>query len=405
VVADDPSPVNPRPTLERHCLGSCWLECWQLPQDWNKRGQAKGHIKPKAPPRPRSIPHKKSIVLDSQDQMLIAPAGNTWREKVSANKKRRRLNARLHAGIHAYLHKKKGAARRCSFLTLTIDPQDHTPKQAYDQMCKAWNALSTWWRKRYPSMKFFRTVECHQNTFPHFHILLIGAPFIQQKAIVEQWKNLLGQSRAVVDIRAVKNNQHAVRYVTKYLLKQSEHATKLEEAQHQAFKTKVDHALEWQKAANQARKDGHQDYALECEREARKIVGEGLEGEIAQTMTAIKKAKREYRTDDVVLLENRLTKLHEQSQAQADKPLETTHQGIADAPFWTRRVRPWSASRGLLEQPKETDNKWWQHITIRPKIDPWTVAQIAYARGWDTETFDVENGVYLLRSNAPNIQA
>lgn len=375
------------------------------PQDWEKRGAKKGRIKLETPTRPKRIVQKKSIVLDSDEQMLIAPAGNTWREPISAKKKRKRLNARLHGGIHAYLKGKKGNQRRCSFLTLTIDPQDHTPKQAYEQMCKAWNALSTWWRKRYPAMKFFRTVECHQNTFPHFHILLIGAPYIQQKAIVEQWKRLLGQSRAVVDIRAVNNNEHAVRYVTKYLLKQSQHASKVEEAQAQAFKSKLAHAEEWQKAANLARKQGHEDYALECEKEARRVAGEGLEGEITQTMTAIKKAKREYRTDDVVLLENRLKRLRTQSEEQADKPLETQSAGIAEAPFWTRRVRPWSASRGLLEKPKEVDNKWWNHITIRPKIDPWTVAQIAYTRDWHTEVFDVDNGVYVLRSNAPNIQA
>jgi hypothetical protein len=174
-----------------------------------------------------SVLVKRSVILESQDRIQIMPAENTWRTPASAKRKVRKLRGRLFAGIKA---RGRAVASRCSFLTLTVGQATRTPKEAYDDMREAWNALATWWRKEYPSMKFFRVVELHENGFPHFHVLLVGAPFIAQKRIADQWAGLLGQDFAHVHIKKVKGNEQAISYVTKYLFKQSDHAKALEKS-------------------------------------------------------------------------------------------------------------------------------------------------------------------------------
>ncbi len=354
------------------------------------------------------MPIKRSLVVSSQDRMLIAPSGNTWRETHSAKRKRRKLSARLNGGVRVYLKTRgRGANKRCSVLTLTIDPQDRTPKQAYEQMCKAWNALSTWWRKRYPAMRFFRTVELHGNGFPHFHVMLIAAPFIQQKAIVDQWKNLLGQSRAVVDIRAVRNPEHAIRYVTKYLLKQSEALEQVRTQAQEAFKTATEQALEWQTAADAARSLGLEDEARRCEQEAQNIGGAGDEMRIAALIADIKRAKAEGRIESAVYQEELLEQVKAEIQAAREQAQEQQQQdpnsrNIADASWWGRRVRPWSASRGLLDSEQGTVDKWWNSLSIVPMITPFQACQIAYSLNFETYNFDPKIGFYDFRANAPN---
>ncbi len=354
------------------------------------------------------MPIKRSLVVSSPDRMLIAPSGNTWREVHSAKRKRRKLSARLNGGVRSYLKTRgKGANKRCSVLTLTIDPQERTPKQAYEQMCKAWNALSTWWRKRYPAMRFFRTVELHGNGFPHFHVMLIAAPFIQQKAIVEQWKNLLGQTRAVVDIRAVRNPEHAIRYVTKYLLKQSEALEQVKTQTETAFKSNVEQALEWQKAADAARSLGLEEEARRCEQEARTIGGAGDELRIAGLIADIKRAKAEGRIESAVYHEQRLEEVKAEIQqarvqAEQEQHQEANSRNIADASWWGRRVRPWSASRGLLEKEHGTANQWWNNVSIVPFVTPMQAAMIASNLDFHAEHFEAGIGYYDFRANAPN---
>ncbi len=346
---------------------------------------------------------KRSLVIASSQRMVIASAGNTWREVHSANRKRRKLNGRLHGGIRSlFKNLGRGTNKRCSFLTLTVDPQDQTPQQCYERMTKAWNALATWWRKSYPSMKFFRVVELHSSGFPHFHVLLIRAPFIGVQSISNQWKNLLGQSRAVVHIRAVKGTEHAVRYCTKYLLKQSEVVTKLEDEAKEAFKTQVEHALEWQEAASEARKLGLEDDARRCEAEARRIGGEGDEVQIADFISRIKKAKNENDFVSMEYLEDRKEEIQE-TRAEENKKANADSKNIVDASWWGRRVRPWSASRGLLEQEQTKGEAWWDSVSVVPFITPTQAAMVAASLGFDTEKFEPEIGFYDFRANAPNV--
>ncbi len=350
---------------------------------------------------------KRSLVIASSQRMVIASAGNTWREVHSANRKRRKLNGRLHGGIRSLFKSLgRGTNKRCSFLTLTVDPQNQTPQQCYERMTKAWNALATWWRKSYPSMKFFRVVELHSSGFPHFHVLLIRAPFIGVQSISNQWKNLLGQSRAVVHIRAVKGTEHAVRYCTKYLLKQSEVITKLENEAKEAFKTQVEHALEWEAAAIEARKLGLEDDARRCEAEARRIGGEGDEVRIAALICELKKAQDEGNIDSVAYFEDRFERVKEEIReacTEKNKAANADSKNIADASWWGRRVRPWSASRGLLEKEEGKGEAWWDNVSVVPFITPTQAAMVAASLGFDTEKFEPEIGFYDFRANAPSV--
>jgi hypothetical protein len=348
---------------------------------------------------------KKSIVLSSHDRMLVAPAVNTWRDVNSAKRKQRKLSARVHGGIRSHFKNIGKVNKRCSVVTLTVDPMDETPQQCYQRMTKAWNALSTWWRKKYPAMKFFRVVELHKNGFPHFHVMLICAPFIQQKSIVGQWKDLLGQSRAVVDIRAIRGTEHAVRYVTKYLLKQSQVAQECEAEAQEAFKSNIEQAQDWQTAADAARTLGLEDEAQKCEAEAHKILGQGDEVRIACLIADIKRAQDEGRIESAVWLENRLERVKQELQEvreEAQKNVKPESKNIADASWWGRRVRPWSASRGLLEAESGAVDKWWNNVSIVTHITPAQADMMRYSLGFEIHKFDADIGFYDFRANAPN---
>ena len=274
---------------------------------------------------------KRSVILQSEARILIAPAENTWRTPHSAKRKLRKLRGRLFGGLRA---RTSAAARRCSFLTLTV-AHTKTPKEAYDDMRESWNALATWWRKAYPKMKFFRVVELHADGFPHFHMLLIGAPWIAQKKIAEQWAGLLGQAHAIVDIRKVKGDEHAVRYVTKYLLKQSEKAG-----------------------------------------------------------TPTKSTP----SDSGDSLDTQTLKACESTDLEAAKP---GRREIADASWWGARVRPWSASRGLLA-PVEKAPAWWDSVSVKDRVTVSEVAYLANAHGMTVEAWDDETGFYnLVRDPEP----
>lgn len=279
-----------------------------------------------------SVLVKRSVILESQDRIQIMPAENTWRTPASARRKARKLRVRLAAGIKA---RGRAAALNCSFLTLTVGQATRTPDGAYDDMKKAWNSLKTWWAKKYPNMKFFRVVELHKSGFPHFHVLLIAAPYIAQQAVMKHWARLLGQDFAKVDIRKVKNTEHAINYVTKYLFKQSDHAKALE-----------------------------------------KSLSDGTFFDLGDS-------------PDTGTLE----------ACESSGPVEPAKSGsqeIADASWWGARVRPWSSSRGLLAVADEKAPAWWDSLSVKPRLTSLDVERLASARGMDIEIADDVGGFYKL---------
>jgi hypothetical protein len=279
-----------------------------------------------------SVLVKRSVILESQDRIQIMPAENTWKTPASARRKARKLRVRLAAGIKA---RGKAAMSRCSFLTLTVGQATRTQNEAYGDMIRSWNSLKTWWSKKYPNMKFFRVTEVHESGFPHFHLLLIGAPYIAQKQIAKHWARLLGQDFAKVDIRKVKNNEHAINYVTKYLFKQSEPAKAIE-----------------------------------------KSLSDGTffdSGESPDTYTL--------------------------EACESPEPVEPAKSGsreIAEASWWGARVRPWSSSRGLLAAADEKAPAWWDSLSVKPRVTSSDVERLASARGMDIEICDDVGGFYKL---------
>lgn len=111
-------------------------------------------------------------------------------------------------------------------LTLTLPGAEwrsqRTPDQAYTDLSKSWDKLNRALKKQYGKFHSLRVVEPQRDGFPHFHILLSGKG-IGKKSVLNTIRNLWSEKYfnafANVDIRIVNNFKHAVRYITKYLLK------------------------------------------------------------------------------------------------------------------------------------------------------------------------------------------
>ena len=279
---------------------------------------------------------KRSVILQSQDRVLIVPSENTWRTPRGAARKRRKLNGRLHQGVRSL-----GKGVICSLLTLTVAQSGRTPEEAYKAMTRAWNALNAAWRLLYPRMKFFRVVELHANGFPHFHVLLVRSPYIVHEQIRTQWAGLLGQEDSYVNIKKLKGgSEHAIRYVTKYLFKQSERAEELEEARQ------------------------------------------------------VERKKWFARTDEE-------QEIFEDELSDLGKDKSNQDRFIAEASWWGKRVRPWSASKGLLA-PAEKAVAWWDEVSVKEGFTSSQVARLARDRGLNVAQWDEEIGLYDLVRGPPS---
>lgn len=95
---------------------------------------------------------------------------------------------------------------------------------AYDMMTQAWNKLRTYLKRKYPKLHFFKLWEPQNDGFPHIHALFTGDDVIP-KSFFQDAKKWWEQdckmgfcwvSRAK---KFFKGYVHAVRYITKYMLK------------------------------------------------------------------------------------------------------------------------------------------------------------------------------------------
>jgi hypothetical protein len=111
-------------------------------------------------------------------------------------------------------------------LTLTCPGQEwrnhHSPDEAYHEVSDNWDKLRRELKKRFGKSHFLRVVEAQRDGYPHLHVLMVG-PGIASKGVLKVirklWSYKYFGAFANVDIREVKNYKHAVRYLTKYLLK------------------------------------------------------------------------------------------------------------------------------------------------------------------------------------------
>lgn len=106
------------------------------------------------------------------------------------------------------------------FITLTDVLGSHeTPDEAAQAMRSNFARLIRIMRKRWPdrTIEYLRVFEATKKGWPHLHILM-RAPWIDQKWLSETWKALSGAF--IVDVRSVKDKEHAMWYVTKYIGKE-----------------------------------------------------------------------------------------------------------------------------------------------------------------------------------------
>lgn len=105
------------------------------------------------------------------------------------------------------------------FLTLTHKPHPgETPDQGLQRMRHNWTRLSKRLQRRNRNnrIKYIAVVEWTKKGWPHLHILA-DMPFLPQRHLSAMWRDLHGSP--IVDIRRVKSDDGAARYLSKYLTK------------------------------------------------------------------------------------------------------------------------------------------------------------------------------------------
>jgi len=106
-----------------------------------------------------------------------------------------------------------------TFITLTASDQaGHTPAQAARTLVIGWRRLCRriLVKRGMDRLPFFAVLEETKRGRPHLHILCrVG--WLRQSWLSAQWQEL-AQSK-IVDIRSVKSQRHAARYLAKYLAK------------------------------------------------------------------------------------------------------------------------------------------------------------------------------------------
>jgi len=131
----------------------------------------------------------------------------SWTCEHCAPERRRQLMAQASAG------------NPNRFITLTSNPRSgETAQEALKTLSHAWNVIVKKLRRAHPKRRseYLAVVEATKRGMPHLHILYRG-PFVPQR-VLSHWMAELAQA-PIVDIRRVKNQREAVRYVAKYITK------------------------------------------------------------------------------------------------------------------------------------------------------------------------------------------
>lgn len=107
---------------------------------------------------------------------------------------------------------------RVVFLTLTFhgDP-------TVSQSNAAFKRFRSWLSYSYPNVAaIWRRETQPKRGAIHFHLLLFGLPFIDQRALQAIWTRCTREDRSIVHITLIKSRTHAMRYVSKYVAKMPE---------------------------------------------------------------------------------------------------------------------------------------------------------------------------------------
>jgi hypothetical protein len=104
--------------------------------------------------------------------------------------------------------------RQTSFLTLT-----YSSNPSHEQAKRDLHVMIQWFRDNHPQASAIWRMEYQKSGKIHFHFIIYNIPYIKQKMLQKTWTKITGESRSIVDIRAVKNAKHALIYVSKYIAK------------------------------------------------------------------------------------------------------------------------------------------------------------------------------------------
>lgn len=105
-------------------------------------------------------------------------------------------------------------------IELTVDPKKCM--RYVDEFCllqKGWNRLNSWLKRRFGEFSYFKVLEITRAGRPHFHILISGIKWIDQKELSELWDSY-GCGKIVYVKRVYsRNNVKMCAYVMKYVNK------------------------------------------------------------------------------------------------------------------------------------------------------------------------------------------
>lgn len=106
-------------------------------------------------------------------------------------------------------------------LFITLTTSHLTAKEPFDAYHRANAGISLLikrWRRKFPNdpVEYFLVWEKTKAGWPHAHILL-KAPKVSKHWLSQNWRELTGSY--IVDVQAVSSQEHAARYLAKYLAK------------------------------------------------------------------------------------------------------------------------------------------------------------------------------------------
>jgi len=118
----------------------------------------------------------------------------------------------------AHLTAKCVEAKPNKFVTLTVNNSLYvTPREAYDKTRRHVTTLTRTIRHELGEWEYLRVLEVTKKGWPHYHMIARG-PFVDQQWLSAKWQLLTGAK--IVDIRRIKKQVDAARYIMKYLYKQ-----------------------------------------------------------------------------------------------------------------------------------------------------------------------------------------
>lgn len=113
-------------------------------------------------------------------------------------------------------------------IELTVDPKKFIRlADEFYFMNRAWNKLRSWLYKRFGHFEYFKVLEITKAGRPHFHILISGIKWIDQKELSDKWASYGGGKIAYIKRVFGRNKLKICAYVMKYVNKTLRKSDKL----------------------------------------------------------------------------------------------------------------------------------------------------------------------------------